>query len=89
MYKVVNSLEWYCILQVGKGDVIGSVSKSQCEGMNHIHLAIMKGRGAVDPSKYLEKRPLKFPEWKQQCDDYKLVFKVRTFLLSNHSGHLL
>ena len=61
---------------MGKGDVIGTAAKSECEGFNHLHLALRKRRGAVDPSKYLEKRPLQFPEWKQECDDYKLVFAV-------------
>ncbi|XP_062616058.1 uncharacterized protein LOC134277763, partial [Saccostrea cucullata] len=39
-------------------------------------MAIKKDDGDyIDPTKYLEFRPVTMPKWKQECDDYKLVFK--------------
>ncbi|XP_072048761.1 uncharacterized protein [Amphiura filiformis] len=32
-------------------------------------------QGFMDPTKLLESRPIEAPEWIQECDDYKLVFR--------------
>jgi len=44
--------------------------------MNHIHIAFEKDGGFMDPTRFLEARPFSVPEWIQECDDYKLVWKV-------------
>jgi hypothetical protein len=62
---------------VAGGQKIGTVTKSPCA--NHIHMA-MKKKGAkdyLDPTKYLESIFPTMPQWIQQCDDYKLVWKVQ------------
>ena len=53
-------------------------TKSPCT--NHIHFAMKKGNGFIDPTKFLEARLFKFKPWEQYCDDYLLVWKVRIFL---------
>lgn len=63
-------------LQVSGGDIIGTVTSSPCSGNNHIHIAIRRDGGYVDPSNYLAARLVTLPKWKQECDDYKLVYKV-------------
>lgn len=58
------------------GQVIGTANSSHCE--DHIHLSFKKvGAWYVDPTRFLEKAYPTLPTWVQQCDDYKLVFKVR------------
>lgn len=58
------------------GDSIGTANASACPSQNHIHMAITRDGGVVDPSEVLDKRPIVVPKWNQICDDYKLVFKV-------------
>ena len=56
--------------------MIGIANSSHCE--EHIHLSFKKvGASYVDPTRFLEKAYPTLPAWVQQCDDYKLVFKVR------------
>lgn len=56
--------------------MIGTANSSHCE--DHIHLSFKKvGAWYVDPTRFLEKAYPTLPTWVQQCDDYKLVFKVR------------
>lgn len=38
--------------------------------------------GFVDPTKYLEPRPIEIPKWVQVCDDYKLVILVWQSLIN-------
>lgn len=66
------------LTQVSAGDPIGTAVESPCATQNHIHFAIRRNGGAVDPSEFLESRPIQKPEWVQICDDYKLVFKVNS-----------
>ena len=63
-------------VQVVAGQVIGQATRSPCSGYNHIHLAILKGNGTVDPTRYVEPRFPEMPQWIQECDDYKYVYKV-------------
>ena len=37
-------------------------------------------QGYVDPTKYLEPRPIEIPKWVQVCDDYRLVILVSLFV---------
>ena len=69
-------------IQVGAGDVIGTVTKSKCSASDHIHFAIRKDRGTLDPSKYLGLRLISI-KYEQACDDYRLVFKVRNLVFSS------
>ena len=71
----IHSLIYY---QVAAGVSIGMATKSPCT--NHIHFAMKKGNGFIDPTKFLEARLFKFKPWEQYCDDYLLVWKVRIFL---------
>ena len=66
----------FVLYQVVAGQVIGKATKSPCTGVNHIHFAIRKGNGTVDPTRYVEPRFPEMPTWKQDCDDYKYVYKV-------------
>jgi hypothetical protein len=43
-------------------------------------VAFKKDGDYIDPTKYLEFKPVTMPEWKQECDDYKLVFKASIIL---------
>ncbi|KAL3873935.1 hypothetical protein ACJMK2_037012, partial [Sinanodonta woodiana] len=65
----------YTKFYVGKGDKIGTATKSPCTGMNHIHLAVLRDGGAVDPTNFLESKLVEAPKWVQQCDDMKLMLK--------------
>ncbi|KAK3589057.1 hypothetical protein CHS0354_008707 [Potamilus streckersoni] len=65
----------YTKFYVGKGDKIGTATKSPCTGMNHIHLAVVRDGGAVDPTNFLESKFVEAPKWVQECDDMKLVYK--------------
>lgn len=69
----VKSMVFYKVIG---GQVIGTANSSHCE--DHIHLSFKKvGASYVDPTRFLEKAYPTLPTWVQQCDDYKLVFKVR------------
>lgn len=61
-------------MQVAAGAPIGKATKSTCK--NHIHFALKKGKGFVDPTNFLEHKFFKYKEWKQNCDDYFLEWKV-------------
>ncbi|VDI25865.1 Hypothetical predicted protein, partial [Mytilus galloprovincialis] len=63
----------YVEKRVAAGAPIGKAVKSEC--INHIHLAMKKGEGFVDPTKFLENRFFTFKPWEQYCDDYLLVWK--------------
>lgn len=65
---------WWFSFQFAAGQPLGTTKQSECK--NHIHLAFYKDGDYIDPTKYLEFVPVTMPEWKQECDDYKLVFKV-------------
>lgn len=69
------------LFQVAGGQYIGKVIKSAC--INHIHLAMKKTDATeyLDPTKYLESIFPTMPVWIQQCDDYKLVWKVQDSLI--------
>ncbi|XP_062593831.1 uncharacterized protein LOC134255325, partial [Saccostrea cucullata] len=54
------------------GQTIGIATGSNCA--NHIHLAFQKDGDYIDPTKYLDSIIPEVPQWKQICDDYKLVF---------------
>jgi len=64
------------ILQVAGGQIIGKATMSTCAGNNHIHMTMMKPDGIIDPTRFLEPRFPMIPKWIQQCDDYRLVYKV-------------
>ena len=55
--------------------MIGIATKSPCS-QNHIHFAIRVSGGIMDPSRFVESREMILPEWRQKCDDYRLVWKV-------------
>ncbi|CAG2200472.1 unnamed protein product [Mytilus edulis] len=60
-------------------DIPSALSKeSPCYPFNHIHFAMKKGNGTVDPTKFLSPRFFKIPKWIQTCDDYKLVYQFET-----------
>ena len=59
------------------GQPIGEVANSPCGGNAHIHFSMRRDGGYIDPTRYLEPRIPEIPAWVQECDDYKLVFKVR------------
>ncbi|XP_041378093.1 uncharacterized protein LOC121390363 [Gigantopelta aegis] len=61
---------------VGAGEQIGVAAMTPC--LNHIHFALKRGTGFVDPKNYLRVRLPEMPKWVQECDDYKLVFKGKT-----------
>ncbi|XP_070559980.1 uncharacterized protein [Ptychodera flava] len=66
---------------VYKGTRLGRVvaASSDCTP-NAIHLS-MRRKGTTyyfDPTKYIEKRKILTPPWKQYCDEYLLIFKVNT-----------
>ncbi|XP_048258717.1 uncharacterized protein LOC124137708 isoform X1 [Haliotis rufescens] len=63
---------------VNAGQKIGLAANSPCGGNEHIHLALRRKGGYVDPTRYLEVRLPKILEWVQECDDYKVVFKFET-----------
>ena len=39
--------------------------------------------GYIDPTNFLEKRPMEVNGWVQECDDYRLVFLVNIVLNDN------
>lgn len=63
--------------KVSAGDLIGTVQPSYCSDTNHIHVALTKDGGVLDPSPYIYQRPIKLPKWNQICDDYRIVKMVR------------
>ncbi|XP_046562965.1 uncharacterized protein LOC124271856 [Haliotis rubra] len=60
---------------VSAGQKIGVAANSPCGGNEHIHFSLRRTGGYVDPTHYLEARVPKIPEWVQECDDYRVVFK--------------
>ncbi|XP_046547048.1 uncharacterized protein LOC124257102 [Haliotis rubra] len=60
---------------VSAGQKIGVAANSPCGGNEHIHFSLRRKGGYVDPTHYLEARVPKIPEWVQECDDYRVVFK--------------
>jgi len=66
----------YLVVKVAAGDPIGEAIASACPSQNHLHMVLTRDGGVVDPSEILDKRPIVTPKWTQDCDDYKLVFKV-------------
>ncbi|XP_035662464.1 uncharacterized protein LOC118406510 [Branchiostoma floridae] len=70
--------------EVTGGQDIGTVVTSGCN--NHIHFAIKKGTGYLDPTKFLEPRGIQIPTWVQDCDDYKLVWKLKTIAAGSVVG---
>lgn len=68
--------------QVGAGVVIGEVVASPCNLSSHIHLAMWRNGGPVDPTEFMQGRNVTMPEWVQECDDYKLEFKVNDVTMS-------
>ncbi|XP_046574117.1 uncharacterized protein LOC124282192 [Haliotis rubra] len=63
---------------VTAGQKIGVAANSPCVGNEHIHFSLKRKGSYVDPTHYLEDRVLKVPEWVQECDDFKVVFKDDT-----------
>lgn len=61
-------------IQVAAGEPIGNAITSKCT--NHIHFAMKKDEGFVDPTKFLENRLFQYQPWEEDCDDYLLVWKV-------------
>ena len=49
---------------------------SSCNSSNHIHFAIQREGGFVDPTRFLQSRMFDMPTWVQSCDDFKLEYKV-------------
>ncbi|KAK7494173.1 hypothetical protein BaRGS_00014646, partial [Batillaria attramentaria] len=76
----------YNELEVAAGQVIGEATKSPCNGFNHIHFAIRKGNKTLDPTRYVEPRLPEMPQWIQECDDYKYVYKGKTLAAGSVVG---
>ncbi|XP_048250793.1 uncharacterized protein LOC124111176 [Haliotis rufescens] len=74
--------------QVVAGQVIGAASESECGSSNHIHFAMRRPDGPVDPTRFLEPRIPEIPKWIQECDDYKLVWKFETVAAGSVIGLL-
>ncbi|KAI8519524.1 hypothetical protein Bbelb_027810, partial [Branchiostoma belcheri] len=71
----INFLPEKEMKRVFKGTLIGTVSSSSCQP-NHIHLAIRNTQsgGLVDPTRFMEKRDMVVPGWRQECGDWNLEF---------------
>ncbi|KAL8609979.1 hypothetical protein ACOMHN_029472 [Nucella lapillus] len=76
----------YTGVEVVAGQVIGEATSSPCSGFNHLHFAIKKRNGTIDPTRYLEPRFPEMPQWIQECDDYKYVFKGKTQAAGSIAG---
>ncbi|XP_076472269.1 uncharacterized protein LOC143301765, partial [Babylonia areolata] len=77
----------YTNVRVVAGQMIGWATASPCGGdKNHIHLAMRKGDDTVDPTRYLESRLAALPQWVQECDDYKFVYKGQTMAAGSIAG---
>ncbi|KAI6655616.1 hypothetical protein LOD99_2114 [Oopsacas minuta] len=60
-------------INVQSGEKIGTVTDTGCYP-NFIHVTVMTRSGKpLDPSRFLKPRSLVFPEWIEECNDYKLV----------------
>ena len=75
---MIGIFDWYFI-QIWAGVTIGTATKSPCK--NHIHFAIKRDGGYIEPTRFLEDRPKLFQPYKTECRDWKLAVLVM-FLLS-------
>lgn len=62
---------------VGSGEEFARVIKPTWCADKHIHLSMRKIDGDwIDPTKYLKKRKMPPPKWREYCDFYVLKWKV-------------
>ena len=68
-------------MQIGGGDVIGTVAEPSGCSDPHIHVSLRKkgSKNYIDPSRYVERREIPIPKWVPECDRYLMVYKVSIF----------
>ncbi|CAG2216212.1 unnamed protein product [Mytilus edulis] len=68
----------YIEKRVAAGVPIGLAVASPCNSSNHIHVAMKREGGFIDPTRFLQTRMFEMPQWVQICDDFKLEYKGET-----------